>query len=152
MKHTSIAAYEQIKGKMPGLLYQTMAMLDYRPGTASETHERIAKMRPNTAYSSVRSRFWELEIMGAIVPVAEQKVIYENGKSQTHLRYALTQLGKDFMGIDPVDAVNCLKKCASEINKGRERRTARCLPIVAQENSRMGARACQHLTRAVANV
>ena len=152
MKHTSIAAYEQIKGKMPGLLYQTMAMLDYRPGTASETHERIAKMRPNTAYSSVRSRFWELETMGAIIPVSEHKVVYENGKTQTHLRYALTELGKDFMGIDPVDAVNCLKKCAREITKGRDRRAARCRPIMIEENNRMGAKACQHMTRAVSNV
>ena len=142
MKSTAIQTYVSMMGKFPSLAYATLVAIgDHQSGcTEEQAHYAVASERPGkTAYSSVRSRFWELQTMGLIGDNGTVTILLPKGKTREHQRYALTEMGREFLKRDPVEAHEKMAQLMKVIHAGRDARAAACKPIYEEHN--MGMRA-----------
>ena len=142
MKPAGLIAYEGIKNELPGLTYQTLLVIDARVYTTQdEAHEIVSTWRPKTAYSSVRSRFWDLEVMGLIMADGVRRIKLGNGKERVVTRYRTTPTGEAVAGLAPLKAEDILTDACKVITKGKESRVAATRIISDKYNEMMRGRA-----------
>ena len=137
MKRTSIRSYEQIAKRAPTLHYWVLTAVKNhgKSITQHEINDAVTQLKGSSvAYSSARSRIWELETAGLVYDTGEERRVKSKNLS---VCYALTENGIKLMQKPESDVKYILYLMNREIMHGREMRELETTPIKNKHHDMM---------------